>query len=225
VLPNPFYAEIQAVTSDKSLRSKMTEADVLRNLAGWLKSNGWSILWANPDAMSAAPNNPALEWLDLRQLTITIASAPAAELPRMLWRLRELEATALARMYAVPSSTEKSREPEQLLDIAESAKRLNVSEDYLYRHWKKLPFAHKYDWGLRFSARGSTNTYETAELPCTLHAITDREGSNEPRRWSRLFAEAKSILVAILLPQRQGSSREHGNSGDGEESQEGRKPA
>lgn len=43
---------------------------------------------------------------------------------------------------------------ERLLDVEEAAKRLEVSKDYLYRHWKKLPFARKYDWGLRFRARG-----------------------------------------------------------------------
>jgi len=104
--------------------------------------------------MSTAANNPAMEWLDIQQLTDAVASMPPSELPRILGQLRELEATALARLYSVPRATEIVRQPEQLLDIAGAAKRLNVSEDYLYRHWKKLSFAHKYDWGLRFSARG-----------------------------------------------------------------------
>lgn len=103
--------------------------------------------------MSTAANNPAV-WPDLEQLAAALAEMPASELPRALGQLRELEATALARLYAAPHISETSRQSEQLLDIAEAAKRLDVSEDYLYRHWKKLPFAHKFDWGLRFSARG-----------------------------------------------------------------------
>jgi predicted DNA-binding transcriptional regulator AlpA len=104
--------------------------------------------------MSTAANNPAMEWMDLEELANALAAMPASELPRVLGQLRELEATAMARLYSSPRASEMIRQPEQLLDIAEAAKRLNVSEDYLYRHWKNLPFAHKYDWGLRFSARG-----------------------------------------------------------------------
>ena len=66
--------------------------------------------------------------------------------------MREIEAIALARLRTIQDSR-AAAEPEQLLDATEAAKRLNVSEDYLYRNWKKLSFAHKYDWGLRFSAR------------------------------------------------------------------------
>ena len=95
-----------------------------------------------------------MEWLDIQQLADALASMPMNELPRALGQLRELEATALARLYAAPPASEIVGQPEQLLDVENAAKRLNVSEDYLYRHWKKLPFAHKYDWGVRFSARG-----------------------------------------------------------------------
>ena len=38
--------------------------------------------------------------------------------------------------------------------MTEAAKRLSVSKDYLYRNWKKLPFAQKYEWGVRFRGEG-----------------------------------------------------------------------
>ena len=107
--------------------------------------------------MSAA-SSPTLKWPALEELAATLASLPVAELPRLLGQLRELEATALARMCAAPGTTEASREPEQLLGVEEAAKRLNVSQDYLYRHWRKLPFAQKYDWGLRFN-ESALNAY------------------------------------------------------------------
>ena len=47
-----------------------------------------------------------------------------------------------------------NHQPERLLDVEEAARRLNCSTDYIYRHWKKLPFARKEDYGLRFSESG-----------------------------------------------------------------------
>jgi helix-turn-helix protein len=135
-------------------------------------------------------NAKQVEWPDVRQLTAVLPSIPMNELPRLLGQLRELEATVLARMYAAPRSAETTRGPDQLLDVEDAAKRLNVSEDYLYRHWKKLPFAQKYDWGLRFSTRGIDEYIQRGEFPCTLHAINEREGKvDEPRRWARVRSQ------------------------------------
>lgn len=88
----------------------------------------------------------------MTDLLATIKAAPLQELPRLLGQLREAEAAAMARLCSVAQPA--NREPEQLLDVEEAAKRLNTSTDYLYRHWKKLPFARKEAWGLRFSASG-----------------------------------------------------------------------
>lgn len=98
-------------------------------------------------------SNPNAEWLDVAELSAQIISAPLIHLPHMLGQLRELEAHALARLCAGSRTMETARS-EQLLDITEAAKRLDASEHYLYRHWKTLPFAQKYGWGLRFSANG-----------------------------------------------------------------------
>jgi len=59
----------------------------------------------------------------------------------------------MARLYAAPPVSAGSL-PEHLLDVEQAAQRLNVREDYLYRNWKKLPFARKFDFGLRFSESG-----------------------------------------------------------------------
>lgn len=84
------------------------------------------------------------------ELLEAIATAPREDLPALLGQLREAEAFGQLRLQATPQ-TSPAANPERLLDITEAARRLNVSEDYLYRHWKRLPFARKCDWGLRFS--------------------------------------------------------------------------
>jgi len=93
------------------------------------------------------------ERMDLEQALAAAATIPLPELPSFLGHLREIEATALARLHAIQDSR-ATFEPEQLLDVTEAAKRLSVSKDYLYRNWKKLPFAQKYEWGVRFRAEG-----------------------------------------------------------------------
>ena len=46
------------------------------------------------------------------------------------------------------------RTEEWLLRIDEAAQRLACSRDWLYRHWKQLPFARRMPYGVRFSANG-----------------------------------------------------------------------
>ncbi len=95
---------------------------------------------------------------ELQLVLTTVRQGPVEDLPRLLGELREVEAAAMVRLMVPAQSSNGGvgghHADEQLLDVEETAKRLTVSEDYLYRHWKKLPFARKYDWGLRFTARG-----------------------------------------------------------------------
>jgi predicted DNA-binding transcriptional regulator AlpA len=44
---------------------------------------------------------------------------------------------------------------ERLLDIAEAAEILGTTKDYLYRHWRELPFAFEFSpRQIRFSLKG-----------------------------------------------------------------------
>ena len=45
--------------------------------------------------------------------------------------------------YTLNTNSEEESETEKLLDITEAAKRLRVSEDWLYRHWRELPSSRK----------------------------------------------------------------------------------
>jgi hypothetical protein len=75
---------------------------------------------------------------------------PAEELPSLIGQLEAAKATALARLTApAPSSAH-----DELLGVAEAARRLGVSEDYLYRHHEEYAFARKQGRKLLFSALG-----------------------------------------------------------------------
>jgi excisionase family DNA binding protein len=74
---------------------------------------------------------------------------PPDELPRMIGELAEISATAQARLLAPGEAR-----PETLLDIEETAERMNLSRDYLYRHHKRLPFTRRVGRKLLFSSSG-----------------------------------------------------------------------
>jgi excisionase family DNA binding protein len=72
------------------------------------------------------------------------------EIPALLGELEQIRVTALARL-SVPVA---AGPPDELLDVAVAAKRLGVSEDYLYRHQSKFPFVRKIGRKLLFSSSG-----------------------------------------------------------------------
>jgi hypothetical protein len=75
---------------------------------------------------------------------------PAEQLAAFLGELETVRITALARI------TTPAVEPNQdvLLDVRETAKRLHCSQDYLYRHSRRLPFARRVGRKLLFSSNG-----------------------------------------------------------------------
>lgn len=80
---------------------------------------------------------------------------PPEELPCLLGELEQVRCTVLARLTA--PAQYQSAEPDQLLTISEAAGRLNVSDDYLYRHAKELPFTRRMGRKLLFSNLGIDN--------------------------------------------------------------------
>lgn len=84
------------------------------------------------------------------QPVLTIAqSLPAEELPRLLGDLEEVRATAMLRLATPPAPAN-----DELLDIEEAARRLAISEGYLYRHHKQFPFTRRLGRRLLFSSAG-----------------------------------------------------------------------
>jgi hypothetical protein len=59
-----------------------------------------------------------------------VETSSPAEIPALLGELEQIRVTAPARL----SSPAAACPPDELLDVHTTAKRLGVSEDYLYRH-------------------------------------------------------------------------------------------
>jgi excisionase family DNA binding protein len=77
---------------------------------------------------------------------------PPEQLPRFLGELEEVRCTAVARLSTQVSLNPGG--PDQLVRIGEAAKRLSISEDYLYRHSRELPFTKRIGRNLLFSSAG-----------------------------------------------------------------------
>jgi excisionase family DNA binding protein len=85
------------------------------------------------------------------EAALDLARALALEdLPGFLGELEQIRVVAFARM-AAPASEAR---PDELLDVEQAAKRMHVSEDYLYRHSRRLPFARRVGRKLLFSSLG-----------------------------------------------------------------------
>lgn len=77
------------------------------------------------------------------ELRSLVEGTPAPELPQLIGDLEAARAAAWARLTA-PAADKPRDEPGQEarnLDVAEAAKRLGMSRDWLYRHASELPFA------------------------------------------------------------------------------------
>jgi hypothetical protein len=85
-------------------------------------------------------------------------SLDPAELPRLLGELAEISARAQARLMA-PAVEAR---PDESLSVGETAKRMGVSESYLYHHRKKFKFARREGGRLLFSSSGLDNYLKRA---------------------------------------------------------------
>ena len=75
---------------------------------------------------------------------------PPEELPEFLGALETVRVVALARIVAPAVDTR----PDELLNVPQAAARLNVSENYLYRNSRRLPFTRRVGSKLLFSSAG-----------------------------------------------------------------------
>lgn len=67
---------------------------------------------------------------------VDVAAVPRDELPELLGKVVALQARVLLRLAEAP--TMAPTEPDQNLDVAAAAARLNMSKRYLYRHADEL---------------------------------------------------------------------------------------
>jgi predicted DNA-binding transcriptional regulator AlpA len=88
---------------------------------------------------------------ELKPILAQARTAAPEELPRLLGDLEEVRATALARLTAPQPAQSQD---DELIDVTEAARRLGISKDYLYRHYKDFPSARHIGSKLLFSLRG-----------------------------------------------------------------------
>jgi hypothetical protein len=88
---------------------------------------------------------------ELQNVLLAARELPAGDLPRLIGELEEIRCTAMARLSA-PAPTQS--QADELLNAAEAARRLGVSQDYLYRHHRTFAFARRVGRRLLFSASG-----------------------------------------------------------------------
>lgn len=86
---------------------------------------------------------------------------PREELASFLGDLERIRVTALARLIA-PAPIEHSSD--ELLGVAETARRLGVSRNYLYHNHRHFPFVRRIGRSLRFSAQGVTKYIQRASV-------------------------------------------------------------
>jgi predicted DNA-binding transcriptional regulator AlpA len=72
-----------------------------------------------------------------------VETTPTPELPRLIGDLEAAKAAAWARLTTTPTEgrTDPPDSDIRNLDVAEAARRLGMSRDWLYRHASDLPFA------------------------------------------------------------------------------------
>ncbi len=88
---------------------------------------------------------------ELQSVLQTARELPVEQLPSLLGELEEVRCTAMARL-AMPTSVQA--QSDELLNIAEAARRLGLSKDYLYRHHSEFSFIRRVGRKLLFSASG-----------------------------------------------------------------------
>lgn len=90
---------------------------------------------------------------DAQSLLAAAQELPVEQLPVLLGELEVVRCTAMARLTA-PATPVLIPGREELLDVEETARRLNVTADHLYRHSAEYPFTRRINSRLRFSASG-----------------------------------------------------------------------
>jgi hypothetical protein len=89
---------------------------------------------------------------DAESLLTAAKEMPPELLPMLLGDIEVVRCTAMARLTA-PAPAQVPG-PDELLDVEEAARRLNVTVDHLYRHSADYSFTRRLANKVRFSALG-----------------------------------------------------------------------
>ncbi len=90
----------------------------------------------------------------LAALDEEIAGCASDRLPALIAALSARLSTATARLLDPLETKPSGNTADENLSVEEAARRLGVSRNYLYRHFKRLPFGVRIGRRVLFSARG-----------------------------------------------------------------------
>ena len=97
---------------------------------------------------------PAIDLVDLVRDPSRVGQVDREHLPALLTHLSAVQASMAARLVATLNDATSDGAQDELLPVEEAAARLGVSEDWLYRRTKSLPFVVRVGGRVRFSAKG-----------------------------------------------------------------------
>ncbi len=105
--------------------------------------------------MKPSKDKPFLNQL-MADLARAVTEVSPHDAPVFLGHLEQLKATLWIRILgALPSDGQgQGADGDTLIDVTEAARRLSLSEDYLYRHHKRLPFTVRIGKRILFSSKG-----------------------------------------------------------------------
>jgi excisionase family DNA binding protein len=98
---------------------------------------------------------------ELETVLKLVSTLNVEQLPELLGELEQVRVTAKARL-AAPIIMQPS--VDRLLNVDEAAKKLGVSEDYLYRHHREFPFTRRAGRKLLFSSVGIEKHIRAAKI-------------------------------------------------------------
>ncbi len=92
----------------------------------------------------------------MADLAEAVTEVSPHDVPVLLGHIEQLKAALWARLLgaAPPDGKNQSADGDTLVDVTEAAQRLSVSEDYLYRRHKRLPFTVRIGKRVLFSSKG-----------------------------------------------------------------------
>jgi excisionase family DNA binding protein len=90
---------------------------------------------------------------DLVEDPAKVASVPPTRIPALLSQLSAVQSAMAARLITADRDDTTSTE-DTLLTVDQASERLGVSEDWLFRRSRTLPFVVRLGRHLRFSSRG-----------------------------------------------------------------------
>jgi len=96
----------------------------------------------------------SIDLSDLVEDLSRLAHVDTNRLPALLTQLSAVQACMAARLVAVTQDAAKDDVEDPLLTVQEAGARLGVSQDWLYRRTRTLPFVVRVGRHVRFSARG-----------------------------------------------------------------------